>query len=53
MPRRLSGRIRVLVGVQLDDIIGFRLLARHIWVDLAQLIEKRLVHGETSCVRFL
>ena len=47
------GRVRVLVGVQLDDIGGFRLLARHIRVDLAQLIEKRLVHGETSCVRFL
>ena len=47
------GRVRVLVGVQLDDIVGFRLLARHIRVDLAQLIEKRLVHGKTSCVRFL
>ena len=47
------GRVRVLVGVQLDDIGGFRLLARHIRVDLAQLIEKRLVHGKTSCVRFL
>ena len=47
------GRVRILVGVQLDDVVGFRLLARHIRVDLAQLIEKRLVHGKTSCVRFL
>ena len=38
---------------QLDDVCGLGLLARHIRVDLAQLIEKRLVHGETSCVRFL
>ena len=46
-------RIRVFVGVELDDVRGFRLLARHIRVDLAQLIEKRLVHEKAPLLSVL
>ena len=46
-------RIRVFVGVELDDVRGFRLLAWHIRVDPAQLIEKRLVHEKAPLLSVL